>query len=87
MIMFDTKTFAPIKTIEVKGSPDGYLYDPFNDRVYILSHQKPHATIINAGGWLAPAQASTPSEPGKKGGRGGRGQMAPDSFSILEVGK
>jgi DNA-binding beta-propeller fold protein YncE len=46
--MFDTKSFEIIKTIEVKGSPDGYLYDPFNDRVYILSHQKPHATIINA---------------------------------------
>ena len=48
VVMFDTKTFETIKTIEVKGSPDGYLYDPFNDHVYILSHQKPHATIINA---------------------------------------
>src|SRR5579871_128584 len=48
VVMFDTKTFATIKTIDVKGSPDGYLYDPFNDHVYILSHQKPHATIINA---------------------------------------
>ncbi len=48
VIMFDTKTFETIKTIEVKGAPDGYLYDPFNDHVYILSHQKPHATIINA---------------------------------------
>ena len=48
VVMFDTKTFAAIKTIEVKGNPDGYLYDPFNDRVYILSHSKPHVTIINA---------------------------------------
>src|SRR5579863_6203163 len=48
VIMFDTKTFATIKTIDVKGNPDGYLYDPYNDRVYILSHSKPHATIINA---------------------------------------
>jgi outer membrane protein assembly factor BamB len=48
VVMFDTKTFATIKTIDVKGSPDGYLYDAFNDHVYILSHQKPHATIINA---------------------------------------
>jgi hypothetical protein len=48
VVMFDTKTFEPVMTIGVKGSPDGYLYDPFNDRVYILSHQKPHATIINA---------------------------------------
>ena len=48
VVMFDTKNFETIKTIEVKGSPDGYLYDPFNDHVYILSHAKPHATIINA---------------------------------------
>jgi uncharacterized protein YjiK len=48
VIMFDTKTMATIKTIDVKGNPDGYLYDPYNDHVYILSHSKPHATIINA---------------------------------------
>lgn len=48
VIMFDTKTLETIKTIDVKGSPDGYLYDPFNDRVYIWSHAKPHATIIDA---------------------------------------
>jgi len=48
VVMFDSKTLATIKTIEVKGNPDGYLYDPFNDRVYILSHSKPHATAINA---------------------------------------
>jgi hypothetical protein len=48
VVMFDTKTFATIKTIDVEGNPDGYLYDPFNDRVYIFSHAKPHASIINA---------------------------------------
>ncbi len=48
VVMFDTKTFATIKTIEVKGNPDGYMYDSFNDRVYILSHSKPHATAIDA---------------------------------------
>lgn len=48
VVMFDSKTLATIKTIEVKGNPDGYLYDAFNDRVYILSHSKPHATAINA---------------------------------------
>ena len=48
VVMFDTKTFATIKTIEVQGNPDGYLYDPYNDRVYILSHSKPNATVINA---------------------------------------
>ena len=48
VVMFDTKTLATIKTIDLKGNPDGYLYDPFNDRVVILSHAKPHATFINA---------------------------------------
>ena len=46
--MWDTKTLAPIKTIDVEGSPDGILYDPFNDRVYIFSHRAPNATVINA---------------------------------------
>jgi hypothetical protein len=48
VVMFDSKTLETIKTIEVKGAPDGYMYDPFNDRVYILSHAKPHATAIDA---------------------------------------
>ena len=47
--MFDSKTLMPIKTIEVMGNPDGMLYDAFNDHVYILSHQAPHVTVINAG--------------------------------------
>ena len=48
VVMFDTKTFATIKTIDVKGNPDGYLYDPFNDRVWIFSHSKPNAQVIDA---------------------------------------
>jgi DNA-binding beta-propeller fold protein YncE len=46
--MWDTKTMTLIKTIDVQGGPDGILYDSFNDRVYILSHQAPNATVINA---------------------------------------
>ena len=46
--MWDTKTMMPIKTIDVQGGPDGILYDAFNDRVYILSHSAPNATVINA---------------------------------------
>jgi len=37
-----------IKTIEVDGRPDGILYDHFNARVWVLSHQPPHATVIDA---------------------------------------
>jgi len=32
----------------VEGAPDGMMYDPFNDRVWVLSHLSPHATVINA---------------------------------------
>jgi hypothetical protein len=46
--MWDAKTLAPIKTIDVDGGPDGMLYDAFNDRVYVLSHRAPNATVINA---------------------------------------
>lgn len=45
---FDAKTLKPIKTIAVQGSPDGMLFDGFNDRVYILSHRAPNATVIDA---------------------------------------
>lgn len=46
--MWDTKTMTLIKTIDVQGGADGILYDAFNDRVYILSHVAPNATVINA---------------------------------------
>jgi DNA-binding beta-propeller fold protein YncE len=46
--MFDAKTFTVIKKIEVQGSPDGYLDDPFNSHVYILSHAAPNVTIVDA---------------------------------------
>jgi hypothetical protein len=46
--MWDTKTLASIKTIEVQGGPDGILFDSFNQRVWIFSHGAPNATIIDA---------------------------------------
>jgi DNA-binding beta-propeller fold protein YncE len=48
IVMFDSKTFAVIKKIDVEGGPDGMLYDAFNDRVYVLSHRAPNVTAINA---------------------------------------
>jgi DNA-binding beta-propeller fold protein YncE len=46
--MWDTKTLKPIKTITVDGSPDGILGDSFNHRIYILSHEAPEVTVIDA---------------------------------------
>jgi DNA-binding beta-propeller fold protein YncE len=46
--MWDTRTLALIKTIDVQGNPDGILFDSFNDRVYVFSHAAPHTTVINS---------------------------------------
>jgi hypothetical protein len=45
--MFDAKTFAIIKKIDVQGHPDGYLNDPYNHRFYILSHAAPNITVLD----------------------------------------
>jgi hypothetical protein len=45
--MFDSKTLAVIKKIEVQGNPDGYLTDSFNNRTYILSHAAPNVTVLD----------------------------------------
>jgi DNA-binding beta-propeller fold protein YncE len=66
--MFDAKTFAILKKIDVQGNPDGYLNDAYNHRFYVLSHSEPNITVlddkdgtilgtINIGG--APEQAAT----------------------------
>jgi DNA-binding beta-propeller fold protein YncE len=47
VVMWDTKTLAVIKTIDVQGGPDGIMFDPFNSRVWVFSHSQPNATIIN----------------------------------------
>jgi hypothetical protein len=46
--MWDSKTLEVIKTIDVEGRPDGILTDPYNQRVWVLSHVPPHATVIDA---------------------------------------
>jgi DNA-binding beta-propeller fold protein YncE len=48
VVMWDTRTLATIKTIDVEGGPDGILFDPFNARVWVFSHRAPNATVINA---------------------------------------
>jgi hypothetical protein len=48
VVMFDTKTLAVVKTIDVEGGPDGILFDPFNQHVYVFSHRAPNATVIDS---------------------------------------
>jgi len=46
--MWDSITLKVIKTIDVDGRPDGILFDPYNERVWVLSHMPPYATVIDA---------------------------------------
>lgn len=48
VVMFDATTLKPIKNIDVGGNPDGILFDPFNERVYVLSHAAPNVTVLDA---------------------------------------
>jgi DNA-binding beta-propeller fold protein YncE len=48
LTMWDSNTLQVIKTIDVDGRPDGIMLDPYTERVWVLSHQKPDATIIDA---------------------------------------
>ena len=48
MTMWDASTLKVIKTIDVDGRPDGIIFDPYNERVWVLSHMQPHATVIDA---------------------------------------
>ncbi len=48
VVMWDSKTLAVIKTIDVEGRPDGIMFDPFNARVWVFSHAAPNATVIDA---------------------------------------
>jgi YVTN family beta-propeller protein len=47
IVMFDSKTLAKIKTIDVEGNPDGIFFDPSNQRLYDLSHRAPSVTVID----------------------------------------
>jgi DNA-binding beta-propeller fold protein YncE len=47
VVMWDAKTLATIKTIEVQGRPDAILFEPLTERVYVFSHTQPNATVID----------------------------------------
>ena len=47
VVMWDAKTLETIKTIEVQGRPDGILFEPLTERIYVFSHSEPNATVID----------------------------------------
>ncbi len=48
VVMWDSKTLATLKTIEVQGRPDGIIFEPLTERIYVFSHSQPNATVIDA---------------------------------------
>ncbi|HEY3756414.1 MAG TPA: hypothetical protein VGL42_09725 [Opitutaceae bacterium] len=48
LLMWDATTLATIKSIPVQGSPDGILFEPATERIYVLSHRAPNVTVLDA---------------------------------------
>ena len=46
--MWNAKTLATIKTIDVQGRPDGILFEPLKEQVYVFSHSAPNVTVIDS---------------------------------------
>ena len=47
VVMWDAKTLEPLKKIDVQGRPDGILFEPLTERIFVLSHSQPNATVID----------------------------------------
>ncbi len=72
VVMWDTATLVPIKKIEVQGGPDGILFDSATERVFVLSHRAPNATVIDArdGSVVGTIDLGGAPEQGASDGRG-----------------
>jgi len=47
VVMWDAKDLKTLKTIDVQGRPDGIMFEPLTERIYVFSHSQPNATIID----------------------------------------
>ena len=48
VLMWDTRSLAVLKSIPVEGNPDGIHFDEGTQRIWVLSHRAPNATVIDA---------------------------------------
>ncbi len=48
ILMWDARSLAVIKTMAVQGNPDGILFEPATERIYVLSHRAPNVTVLDA---------------------------------------
>jgi len=94
IVMFDTRSLETIKTIAVDGSPDGILFDPATERVFVFSHSAPNATVVDAkdGSVVGTIDLGGAPEQGVSDGRGhiyvdleDQGQIAAVDANALKV--
>lgn len=45
--MFDTQTCAVITNIPVQGRPDGIMFEPATEKIYVFSHAAPNVTVLD----------------------------------------
>src|SRR5438067_13772757 len=87
--MFDTKAGKLMKTIDVADGvqPDGILFDPFNEHVYVFSHPTKDATAIDAkdGTNLGRVDLGGVPEPGVSDGKGTVYGVMPDPQGGVRV--
>jgi DNA-binding beta-propeller fold protein YncE len=83
VVMWDTQTLKVIKTIDVKGRPDGILFDPFTEHVLILSHSSPNVTAIDAKDGTVKGTLDLGGEP-EQGASDGKGKLY---ISLEDKGK
>ncbi len=48
VVMWDTRTLQTLKTIPIQGRPDGILFEPLTERIYVFSHSQPNTTVIDS---------------------------------------
>jgi DNA-binding beta-propeller fold protein YncE len=48
LVMWDSRNLGVIKTIGVQGNPDGIMFEPATERIYVLSHRAPNVTVVDA---------------------------------------
>ncbi len=72
VLMWDTATMAVTKTIAVDGSPDGIMFEPATEHIFILSHRAPNVTVIDAkdGAIVGTIDLGGAPEQGASDGRG-----------------
>jgi DNA-binding beta-propeller fold protein YncE len=89
VVMWDSKTLETIKKIDVKGRPDGIEYEPLTQRIYVLSHSQPNATVIDAKDGSIVGTIDLGGSP-EQGASDGRGHLYvdledKDSIAVVDV--